>query len=101
MTTRKTPTARDLGLWLLDKDAEGVTKPPPGAVYDRAGFGIVFMDERGRDFTFLQVGDTLETWAGRRARLSPTLARSLAAALERFADYVDGATAYLPTNRAP
>ena len=41
------PATRDLDLWLIDKDDPGVTKPGPGVVYDRAGIGIVFMDERG------------------------------------------------------
>ncbi len=89
------PTTRDLDLWLIDKDAEGVIKPGPGVVYDRAGIGIVFMDERGRDFTFIDVGTALEAWAGQGARLSPALARDLALALERFADYADGHTAAL------
>ena len=74
------PTTRDLDLWLIDKDAEGVIKPGPGVVYDRAGIGIVFMDERGRDFTFIDVGTALEAWAGQGARLSPALARDLALA---------------------
>ena len=34
------------------------------------------------------------------ARLTPALARDLAAALERFADYADGLTAYVPTSAA-
>ena len=38
------PSDRNLDLWLIDKDAEGVLKPGPGVVYDRAGLGIVFMD---------------------------------------------------------
>ena len=94
------PTTRDLDLWLIDKDAEGVIKPGPGVVYDRAGIGIVFMDERGRDFTFIDVGTALEAWAGQGARLSPALARDLALALERFADYADGHTAYVPIEAA-
>lgn len=96
------PTPRSIRrrLWLIDKDAEGVIKPGPGVVYDRAGIGIVFMDERGRDFTFIDVGTALEAWAGQGARLSPTLARDLALALERFADYVDGHTAYVPIEAA-
>ncbi len=53
------PTDRNLDLWLIDKDAEGVLKPGPGVVYDRAGLGIVFMDDRGRDFTFLDTGVAL------------------------------------------
>lgn len=91
------PATRNLDLWLIDKDDPGVTKPGPGVVYDRAGIGIVFMDERGRDFTFIDTGCALEAWAGQGARLSPALARDLAAALERFADYADGHTAYLLT----
>ena len=39
--------------------------------------GIVFMDERGRDFTFIDTGRHLETGAGHGARLSPALARDL------------------------
>lgn len=50
------PATRNLDLWLIDKDDPGVTKPGPGVVYDRAGVGIVFMDERGRDFTFIDTG---------------------------------------------
>ena len=69
-------------------------------MYDRAGIGIVFMDERGRDFTFIDVGTALEAWAGQGARLSPALARDLARALERFADYADGHTAYVPIEAA-
>ena len=88
------PATRNLDLWLIDKDDLGVTKPGPGVVYDRAGIGIVFMDERGRDFPFLDTGRALEAWAGQGARLSPALARDVAAALERFADYADGHTAY-------
>ena len=88
------PATRNLDLWLIDKDDPGVTKPGPGVVYDRAGVGIVFMDERGRDFTFIDTGCALEAWAGQGARLSPALARDVAAALERFADYADGHTAY-------
>ena len=99
MTTRpdQRPNARDLDLWLIDKDAEGVVKPGPGVVYDRRGMGIVLMDERGRDVTFIDTGRALQAWAGQGARLSlaPALARDLAAALaralaatlERFADY--------------
>ncbi|MBT9257725.1 hypothetical protein KMZ32_06240 [Phycicoccus sp. MAQZ13P-2] len=52
------------------------------------------MDERGRDFTFTDTGRALEAWCGQGARLSPTLARDLATALERFADYAEGHTAY-------
>ena len=88
------PATRNLDLWLIDKDDPGVTKPGPGVVYDRAGVGIVFMDELGRDFTFIDTGCALEAWAGQGARLSPALARDVAAALERFADYADGHTAY-------
>jgi hypothetical protein len=64
------PTDRDLDLWLIDKDAEGVLKPGPGVVYDRAGLGIVFMDDRGRDFTFIDTGVALEVFAG-QAPASP------------------------------
>jgi len=74
------PTDRNLDLWLIDKDAEGVLKPGPGVVYDRAGLGIVFMDDRGRDFTFIDTGVALEVFAGQGARLTPALARDLAAA---------------------
>lgn len=91
------PSDRNLDLWLIDKDAEGVTKPGPGVVYDRAGMGIVFMDDRGRDFSFVDTGAALEGFAGQGARLSPALARDVAAALERFADYADGLTGYEPT----
>ena len=94
------PTDRNLDLWLIDKDAEGVLKPGPGGVYDRAGLGIVFMDDRGRDFTFVDTGVALEVFAGQGARLTPALARDLAAALKRFADYADGLTAYVPTSAA-
>lgn len=65
------PTDRNLDLWLIDKDAEGVLKPGPGVVYDRAGLGIVFMDDRGRDFTFIDTGVALEVFAGQGARLTP------------------------------
>ena len=99
MTAQEQQT-RDLDLWLVDKDADGVIQPGPGVVYDRAGLGIAVMDERGRDFTFTDTGHALEARAGQRARLSPALARDLAAALERFADYAEGLTAYLPTDRA-
>ena len=94
------PDARDLDLWLIDKDAEGVVKPGPGVVYDRRGMGIVFMDERGRGVTFIDTGRALQAWAGPGARLSPALARDLAGALERFADYADGLSAYVPTDQA-
>ena len=94
------PSDRNLDLWLIDKDAEGVLKPAPGVVYDRPGLGIVFMDDRGRDFTFIDTGVALEVFAGQGARLTPALARDLAAALERFADYADGLTAYVPTSAA-
>ena len=94
------PTDRNLDLWLIDKDAEKVLKPGPEVVYDRAGLGIVFMDDRGRDFTFIDTGVALEVFAGQGARLTPALARDLAAALERFADYADGLTAYVPTSAA-
>ncbi len=99
MTTH--PHTADLDLWLVDKDAEGVVKPGPGVVYDRAGVGIVFMDARGRDFTFTERNGHLEAWCGQGTRLSPALARDLAAALERFADYAEGHTAYTlpPDNR--
>jgi hypothetical protein len=90
------PDARALDLWLLDKDAEGVVQPGPG-VYDRRGVGIAVMDERGRDLTLLDTGRALQACAGHGARLSPALARDLAAALERFADYADGLTGYVPT----
>ena len=90
------PTPNDLDLWLIDTDAAGVTKPSPGVVYDRVGIGIVFIDERGHDFTFIDTGRALEAWTGLGARLSPALARDLAAALERFADYADGHTSYVP-----
>ncbi len=93
-------TDRNLDLWLIDKDAEGVLKPGPGVVYDRPGLGIVFMDDRGRDFTFIDTGVALEVFAGQGARLTPALARDLAAALERFSDYADGLTAYVPTSAA-
>ena len=98
--TAQQPRTRDLDLWLVDQDADGVIQPDPGVVYDRAGLGIGVMDERGRDFTFTDTGHALEARAGQRARLSPALARDLAAALERFADYAKGLTAYLPTDRA-
>jgi hypothetical protein len=62
--------------------------------------GIVVMDEHGRDVTLTDTGHALEVWAGQRARLSPALARDLAAALERFADYAEGLTVYVPTDRA-
>ena len=91
--------ARDLDLWLLDKDADGAVKPGPGVVCDRAGLGIVVMDDRGRALTFTDTGYALEAWVGQRARLSPALARDLAAALERFADCAEGLTAYVPTDR--
>jgi hypothetical protein len=58
------------------------------------------MDDRGRDFTFIDTGVALEVFAGQGARLTPALARDLAAALERFADYADGLTAYVPTSAA-
>ena len=94
------PTDRNFDLWLIDRDAVGVLKPGPGVVYDRAGLGIVFMDDRGRDFTFVDTGVALEVFAGQGARLTPALARDLAASLERFADYADGLTAYVPTSAA-
>lgn len=98
--TAQWPRTRDLDLWFVDKDADGVIQPGPGVVYDRAGLGIVLMDERGRDVTFTDTGHALEVWACQRARLSPALARDLAAALERFADYAEGLTAYAPADRA-
>lgn len=98
--TAQQPHPCDLDLWLVDKDAQGAVTPGVGVVYDRAGLGIVLMDERGRDVTFTDTGHALEVWACQRARLSPALARDLAAALERFADYAEGLTAYLPTDRA-
>ena len=98
--TAQQPRTRDLDLWLVDQDADGVIHPGPGVVYDRAGLGIVVMDERGRNVTFTDIGHDLEVWAGQRARLSPSLARDLAAALERFADYAEGLTTYVPTDRA-
>ena len=66
MTTRpdQRPNARDLDLWLIDKDVEGVVKPGPGVVYDRRGMGIVLMDERGRDATFIDTGRALQARAG-------------------------------------
>lgn len=94
--TAQQPRTRDLDLWLVDKYADGVIHPGPGVVYDRVGLGIVVMDERGRDFTFTDTGHALEACAGQRARLSPALARDLAAALERFADFAEGLTAYVP-----
>ena len=97
--TAQQPQTRDLDLWLVDKDTDGAVKPGPGIVYDRAGLGIVVIDERGRDFTFTDTGHALEAWAGQRARLSPALARDLAAALERFADFAEGLTAYVPIDR--
>lgn len=103
MTTeqQQRPSPRELDLWLLDKDTEGIIKPGPGFVHDRAGVGIALMDERGRDVTFIDTDRAL-VWTGPgSARLSPGLARDLAAALERFADYADGLTAYLPTSREP
>ena len=99
MTAQQSRT-RDLDLWLVDKDAHGAVMPGPGVVYDRAGLGILVMDERGRDFTFTDTGHDLEVWAGQRVRLSPALARDLAAALERFADYAEDLTAYEATDRA-
>jgi hypothetical protein len=36
---------------------------------------------------------------GQGSRLTPAMARDLAAALERFADYADGATLYVLTER--
>lgn len=55
MTTQpeQRPEGRDPDLRLIDKDPEGVIKPGPGVVYDRARMGIVFMDECGCDFTFI------------------------------------------------
>jgi len=88
-----------LDLWLIDKDAEDLIKPPPGVVYDRLGYGIVFMDARGRDFAFADTGRHLQAWCGQGSRLTPAMARDLAAALERFADYADGATVYVLTER--
>ncbi len=88
-----------LDLWLIDKDAEGLIKPPPGVVYDLPGYGIVFMDARGRDFTFADTGRHLEAWCAQGSRLTPAMARDLAAALERFADYADGATLNALTER--
>jgi hypothetical protein len=54
--TAQRPRTRDLDLWLVDKDAHGAVMPGPGVVYDRAGLGILVMDERGRDFTFTDTG---------------------------------------------
>ena len=73
MTTRpdQRPNARDLDLWLIDKDAEGVVKPGPGVVYDRRGMGIVFMDERDRDVTFIEIGRALQAWVGQAPRPRP------------------------------
>lgn len=96
MTTHPTNA---LDLWLIDKDAEGLIKPPPGVVYDSPGYGIVFMDARGRDFTFADTGRHLQAWCGQGCRLTPAMARDLAAALERFADYAEGATGYVLTER--
>lgn len=59
-----------LDLWLIDKDAEDLIKPPPGVVYDRLGYGIVFMDARGRDFTFADTGRHLQAWCGQGSRLT-------------------------------
>ena len=98
MTAQQSCT-RDLDLLFVDKDARSAVKPGPGVVHDRVGLGIVVMDERGRDFTFTDTGHALEARAGQRARLSPALARDLAAALERFADCAEGLTAYVPTDR--
>jgi len=99
MTAQQSRT-RDLDLLLVDKNARSAVKPGPGVVHDRVGLGIVVMDERGRDFTFTDTGHALEARAGQRSRLSPALARDLAAALERFADYAEGLTTYVPTDRA-
>ena len=56
-------------------------KPGPGVVYDRAGIGIVFMDERGRDFTFIDVGTSLEAVGWPRRTTLPRAARDLALAV--------------------
>jgi hypothetical protein len=57
------------------------------------------MDARGRDFTFADTGRHLQAWWPQGSRLTPAMARDLAAALERFADYADGATLYVLTER--
>jgi hypothetical protein len=75
-----------LDRWLIDKDGQGLIKPPPGVVYDRPGYGIVFMDARGRDFTFADTGRHLQAWRSRlpahpgngpRPRSSPRALRRL------------------------
>ena len=81
----------DLSMWLIDKDAEGLIKPPPGVVYDRPGYGIAFMDDRGRDFTLADIGGRLDAWCGQGVRLTPATARDLAAALIRFAQHAEQA----------
>jgi hypothetical protein len=81
----------DLDRWLIDKDAEGLIKPPPGVVYDRPGYGIAFVDDRGRDFTFADIGGRLDAWCGQCVRLTPASARDLAAALIRFAEHAEQA----------
>ena len=98
MTAQQSRT-RDLDLLLVDKNARSAVKPGPGVVHDRVGLGIVVMDDRGRALTFTDTGYALEAWVGQRARLSPALARDLAAALERFAYCAEGLTAYVPTDR--
>lgn len=98
MTSQHETRPDEHDLWFIDKDAPGAIKPGPGVVYDRAGLGIVLVDSRGRDFTFIDTGHALEAWAGQGARLSAAMARDLARALERFADYGDGLTAFVPTD---
>lgn len=94
------PTTRELDMWLIDQDAQGMLKPGPGVIYDRPGLGIVGMDVRGHDFTFIDTGAALEAHAGHGARLSPAVARELARAFERFADYAHGLTAFTSTTDA-
>jgi hypothetical protein len=67
----------DLDMWLIDKDAEGLIKPPPGVVYNRPGYSIAFVHDRGRDFTFADIGGRLDAGSGHCVRLTPASARDL------------------------
>ena len=79
----------DMAMWLFTK-----------AIFEDRPIQVFNNGDMRRDFTFIDTGCVLQAWAGQGARLSPALARDLAAALERFADYADGLTAYLPTDPA-
>ena len=68
----------------------GALRPPRvGLVLDEPGYGAVLVDHRGRDVILTDLGGVLDVGLHHSLRLTPSLARDLAAALTRFADHHD------------